>query len=77
MKDASYDLFALDSERGPLWLESIGGLENAKRCMEQRTAESPGEYFIYNVREGTVVSRFRAPRPGPALAEQTFDKRES
>ncbi|MFY9532403.1 MAG: hypothetical protein WBC04_22335 [Candidatus Acidiferrales bacterium] len=57
MKDATYDLFAVDSDCGPLWLESISGLENAKRCMEQRAAESPGDYFVYNAREGAVVAR--------------------
>jgi hypothetical protein len=52
-----YDLFAADPDSGPLWLETITGLDKAEKRMKERGAEEPGDYFIYNVREGALISR--------------------
>ncbi len=52
-----YELFAVDPDNGPVWLETVNGFENAEKRMQQRAAEAPGDYFIYNFREAAIVAR--------------------
>ena len=53
--DAKFDIFKKLPDGHPLWVKAVDGLEEAKAQLARLAASSPGEYFIYNVRNGCVV----------------------
>ena len=50
-----FDIFA-GPQTDPLWLESVGELNNAVARMEQRAQEEPGPYFVFDCRKKAVVA---------------------
>jgi hypothetical protein len=56
LKERTFDVFSGRSTENPLWLESVRGLENAKRRMERRSQEKPGDYFLFDCTTGSVVA---------------------
>ena len=56
MKELTFEVFRGLSTQNPLWLESVRGLENAKRRMERRSQEIPGDYFLFDFSTGSVVA---------------------
>jgi hypothetical protein len=53
---STFDIFRVTSE-GPLWVEAILGLSEAKEWMAVLVLTSPGEYFIHSQGEGVVAKR--------------------
>jgi hypothetical protein len=47
-----FDIFRSESDGGVLWLGAAATLEEARALAEELTVDSPGEYFIRNVRTG-------------------------
>jgi hypothetical protein len=58
MVDSTFDIFRVTS-KGPLWVEAILGLREAKERMALLVLSSPGEYFIHSQGEGVVVKTDR------------------
>jgi hypothetical protein len=56
MKDAKFDIFRKLPDGQPLWLKAVVGLEEARRQLTQMAETSPGDYFIYNTRNGQVIA---------------------
>jgi hypothetical protein len=56
MKDAKFDIFRKRPDGQPLWVKAVEGLEEAKRQLTQMAEMSPGDYFIYNTRNGQRIT---------------------
>ena len=56
MKGSTFDIFRVTSE-GPLWVEAILGLREAKERMALLVLTSPGQYFIHSQGEGVVAKQ--------------------
>lgn len=52
----TYDIFSGLREHGPIWLESIEGLEAACARMRDRATSKPGAYFVYCSQTNTVLA---------------------
>ncbi len=49
-----YDIFRLDDD-SELWLEPAKTLEDAKRRVQELSANEPGEYFIFDQRKSERI----------------------
>ena len=50
-----------------MWLESVEGLEEAKRRLNGFLHSRPGEYFIYSEQTGGMVEAAVDDTDGPAI----------
>jgi hypothetical protein len=53
--NAKFDIFKKLPDGNPLWVKAVDGLEEAKIHIARLAAVSPGEYFIFNVRNGSII----------------------
>jgi hypothetical protein len=53
-----FDIFRTLPDGSPIWLESVEGLQQAKRRLNWLAQLQPGRYFIYSEKTGGVVERF-------------------
>jgi hypothetical protein len=53
--NATYDIFIHHPESGPIWVEAIQGLENARMRVINLLVTSPGDYFVYDPINAKVV----------------------
>jgi len=49
------DIFKKLPDGHPLWVKAVEGLEEARTQLARLSASSPGEYFIYSLRNGCIV----------------------
>ncbi len=56
MRDGKFDLFRKLPDGQPIWIRAVEGLEEAKRQLSQMAETYPGDYFIYNSRNGQVIA---------------------
>jgi len=54
--DSIFDIFKVTSD-GPLWVEAVQGLEEAKEQMARLALISPAEYFIHSQDYGVVAKQ--------------------
>ena len=54
--DGKFDVFRRLPDGQPLWIQAVDGLHEAKLLSLRLAATSPGEYFIYNPRDGSIIS---------------------
>jgi hypothetical protein len=52
---AKFDIFKKLPDGYPLWVKAVDGLEEAKAQLARLIESSPGEYFIYSVKNGCVI----------------------
>jgi len=50
----AYDIFSGRVDKKAVWIETVEGLGNAYELMTKIAAETPGLYFIFCSRTGTV-----------------------
>ena len=55
------NVFSGAIDKTALWLERVGGLENAKRRMVEIATKSPGRYFVFCDFPHTVVAQIDTP----------------
>jgi hypothetical protein len=60
LKETTFDVFRGASRQDALWVESVRGLENAKRRMGRKALETPGDYFLFDCSTRSVVATTRA-----------------
>lgn len=48
MQEPTFDILAGIPAKNAKWLESVSGLANARKRMEELAAETPGTYFVFN-----------------------------
>jgi hypothetical protein len=56
MREAMFDIFKKLPDGQPIWVKAVEGLEEAKCQLTKMAAVSPGDYFIYNTRQGRVIA---------------------
>ena len=54
--DSTFDIFKVTSD-GPLWVEAVHGLEEAKEQMARLALTSPGEYFVHSQEQGVIAKQ--------------------
>jgi hypothetical protein len=54
--DAIYDIFRDFPDSGPIWMEAIQGLENAKMRLVNVLELHPGTYFLYDSRAAKIIA---------------------
>jgi hypothetical protein len=59
---AKFDIFKRLPDGHPLWVKAVEGLEEAKVQLARIAASSPGEYFIYSVRNACIVHAKMVPQ---------------
>jgi hypothetical protein len=52
----TYDIFRDLAESGPIWIEAVHGLENAKARLTEVLEAHPGNYFIYDPLAAKVIA---------------------
>jgi len=52
----TYDIFREHAETGPIWIEAVHGLENAKARLTELLEAHPGNYFIYDPLAAKVIA---------------------
>ena len=52
----TYDIFREFAESGPIWIEAVHGLENAKARLTTLLEAHPGNYFIYDPLASKVIA---------------------
>ncbi len=52
----TYDIFRELAETGPIWIEAVHGLENAKTRVTELLEARPGNYFIYDPLAAKVIA---------------------
>jgi hypothetical protein len=52
----TYDIFSDLEETGPIWIEAIQGLDNAKARLTELLQAHPGNYFIYDPLAAKVIA---------------------
>jgi len=52
----SYDIFRELAETGPIWIETVQGLDNAKARVTELLEARPGNYFIYDPLASKVIA---------------------
>jgi hypothetical protein len=57
MSKPTFDIFAGLPNQGPIWLEAVEGLSNARERMEQIAAEKPGPYFVFSGPQNSIIAR--------------------
>ena len=58
----SFEIFAGDPEN-PLWLETVVDIHRAMQRLQELSSYSPGEYFLFRVRQQQVILRIRTGAP--------------
>jgi hypothetical protein len=53
--NATYDIFRAHPDKGPIWVEAVQGLENARARLMKLLETRPGNYFVYDSITSKVV----------------------
>lgn len=53
---ATYDIFMAFADGGPIWIEAVQGLENAKARLMLLHAAHSGDYFVYDPTSSKIVA---------------------
>jgi hypothetical protein len=51
---AIFDIFARLPDGGPIWIECVEGVNEAKRRVSELSLIAPREYFIYSETSGAI-----------------------
>jgi hypothetical protein len=52
----TYDIFRDLAETGPIWIEAVHGLDNAKARLTELLEAHPGNYFIFDPLAAKVIA---------------------
>jgi hypothetical protein len=66
--DRTYEIFR-DDPQGPLWLESVEGLDRAAKRLANISELKPGTYFAYDPRESRIVAKLSRDSKADATAD--------
>jgi hypothetical protein len=56
--EATYDIFRKTSNNDATWVESVTGLEQAKKRMMRLASTTPGAYLLYDPRIAEFIEPF-------------------
>ena len=52
---ANFDIFIKLPNGKPLWVKAVAGLDEAKLHIGRLATASPGQYFLLNIRNGSII----------------------
>jgi hypothetical protein len=53
--NAKFDIFMRLPDGHPIWIKAVESLEEARRQLTELSEKVPGDYFIFNTRNGNVI----------------------
>ncbi len=53
--DAKFDIFKKLPDGQPVWVKAVEGFEEAKLQLVRIASQIPGEYFIFDTRDGRKI----------------------
>jgi hypothetical protein len=56
--EATYDIFRKTSPQDATWVETVTGLEHAKKRLIKLASTSPGAYLLYDPRNAQFIEPF-------------------
>jgi hypothetical protein len=56
--EATYDIFRKTSEKNATWVETVTGLEHAKKRLVKLASTTPGAYLLYDPRIAQFIEPF-------------------
>jgi hypothetical protein len=62
MTSPSLDIFKEDLRGNPVWVDTVGDLENARLRLRQLSSVVPGKYFVFDQRTRQIVPRLGSDR---------------
>jgi hypothetical protein len=54
--DVTYDIFRGVPDGGPIWIETVQGLDNARAKLRKLFEARPDDYFVYDSTTSNVVA---------------------
>jgi hypothetical protein len=61
--EATYDIFRKTSDKEATWVESVTGLEPAKKRLIKLASTTPGAYLLYDPRIAEFIEPFAETAP--------------
>jgi len=55
MQEFAFDIWSGTPQQTGRWLETVAGLDNARKRMQQIATEVPGPYFIFSAWNGYIL----------------------
>ncbi len=71
----TYDIFRDFPKGGPIWVEVVQGLENARARLTKLCESSPGEYFIFDSTAAKIVEKVPYPSQSSKAADPSKNRR--
>jgi hypothetical protein len=62
MTSPGLDIFKEDLRGNPVWVDTVGDLENARLRLSQLSSVIPGKYFVFDQRTRQIVVRLGSDR---------------
>src|ERR1700679_1469708 len=59
----TYEIFRKFAEDGPIWIETVQGIEKCKSRLLDLVQRNPGEYFAFDPLHSRVVAESSKPKP--------------
>jgi hypothetical protein len=53
--NGTYDIFSGMPHNGPIWIETVHGLENARARLNSLIETKPGDYFVFDSYAARIV----------------------
>jgi hypothetical protein len=58
----TYDIFRKFAEGGPIWIETVHGMDTCKSRLHDLVLRNPGEYFAFDPSISRVVANSSDPQ---------------
>jgi hypothetical protein len=58
-----FDLFRVEETGGPIWVETVIGLEHARQRLDILSSFKPATYLIYDYEDAKFIEPFSKPAP--------------
>jgi hypothetical protein len=69
MQQAMFDIWSGTADNCGEWLETVAGLENARKRMKEIAMQAPGPYFIFSAWNGYIIDEIDVARDSVAALE--------
>jgi hypothetical protein len=57
MQETAFDILSGTPQTKVKWLESVTGLANARKRINELAAQTPGQYFIFNAWNSCIIEQ--------------------
>jgi hypothetical protein len=74
--DSTYEIFK-EEPQGPIWMETVVGLERASERLAALCKQKPATYFAYDAHKSQIVAKVSAEQSSAGVANPEKRKRAS